>query len=114
MPSLTVTLARDLRGRVTAIGTAEAPDRFAAYAYNADGSVGEESLAGGTAVRRMAYDGLGRLTGIDDPAPHARPRLPAGGRCDRTLWRRPHQPGDDDLQGGGLRRHPACAEPSSV
>ena len=68
MPSLTLTLARDLRGRVTSIGTAENADRFAAYAYNADGSLAQEALAGGTAVRRMAYDALGRLTGLDDPA----------------------------------------------
>ena len=68
MSYVTVTLARDLLRRVTAIGTAESPDRFAAYAYNADGSVAQELLAGGTAVRRMAYDGLGRLIGIDDPA----------------------------------------------
>ena len=35
---------------------------------HADGSLAQEALAGGTAVRRMAYDALGRLTGLDDPA----------------------------------------------
>jgi RHS repeat-associated protein len=66
--TLQVTISRDLRGRVTAIGTAQAPSRFAAYAYHADGSVASETLCGGQSRRSVTRDGLGRPILIEDSA----------------------------------------------
>jgi len=68
MASLTVTVRRDLRGRVVALGTEEAPARFARYAYTADGRLAAETLGKGALARRLARDPLGRLVGLDDPA----------------------------------------------
>jgi RHS repeat-associated protein len=68
MAKLAVRMTRDLRGRVTSVGTAEAPQRFAAYAYRADSSVAKETLGAGTLSRSFAYDAMGRLATLDDPA----------------------------------------------
>jgi hypothetical protein len=67
MGALKISLKRDLRGRVVAIGTSAAPDRFAAYGYRPDGSPAAERLAGG-GLRRFAFDSLRRPVSIDDPA----------------------------------------------
>src|SRR4051794_20814724 len=56
----------DMLGRPIAIGTAEAPARYPAYAYDAGGSVVRETLASG--ARTFRRDPLGRLVGLDDPA----------------------------------------------
>jgi RHS repeat-associated protein len=68
MASLRVALKRDLRGRVVAVGTAEAPARFARYGYRPDGSILTETLGNEALTRSFSRDPLRRLTGIDDPA----------------------------------------------
>src|SRR5215207_9533678 len=72
MPSPTTVLyRRDLLGRIVAVGDSADPAAFAAWSYNADGSVASEMLkaGGGTAVtRRFAYDGLGRPVELVEPA----------------------------------------------
>ena len=64
MSSVTVTYRRNMRGQVTAVGTAEAPERFATYSFEADGSIATETLGGGQLARSCRYDGLQRLVGL--------------------------------------------------
>jgi hypothetical protein len=56
MSSLAVRMARGLRASV---GTAQAPERFAAYEHQADGSVAKETRGAGTLSRSYAYDPAG-------------------------------------------------------
>jgi RHS repeat-associated protein len=58
----------DVSGRLVAVGTAEAPEWYAAYTYQPDGLVGEERLSGGVLLRRNLRDPLGRLVALVDPA----------------------------------------------
>src|SRR4051794_27814984 len=66
--SASVLVRCDMLGRPAAIGTADMPARYAAYAYDAAGAVRGETLAAGSLVRSFRRDPLGRLLVLDDPA----------------------------------------------
>jgi YD repeat-containing protein len=52
-----VTIKRDLRGRPVAVGTADEPERFGHFAYDADGTPKAETLAG---VKTVECISIGR------------------------------------------------------
>jgi hypothetical protein len=65
---MTIVLQRDLRGRVTRLGTPDAPERFTSYGFRPDGTIANETLAEGALPRLRTRDGLRRLARLDDPA----------------------------------------------
>jgi RHS repeat-associated protein len=69
MPSpVSVHYRRDLLGRIVAAGQdASNPKSYGAWRYNPDGTIAEETLAGGI-VRSFVYDGLGRPVRRTEPA----------------------------------------------